>query len=133
MGSHLRVFSGNLMNGRADPEAFVSAFENRIIGERLPDETRAQLLNTDTQALAAAMQNRPSHEEFLPLMSMPCLVYAGDKDQAFAKAQATARQIPHAVFVTLEGLNHAGAFIHSDRIVPHVTDFLEAQRFPPRI
>ena len=116
----------------ADPEAFVSAFENRIIGERLPDETRAQLLNTDTQALAAAMQNRPSHEEFLPLMSMPCLVYAGDKDQAFAKAQATARQIPHAVFVTLEGLNHAGAFIHSDRIVPHVTDFLEAQRYPPR-
>lgn len=125
-GTRLRGADGR------DPEAFVSAYEKNILGERMPEEARARVLRSDTQALAAFMQDRPSHEDILPDLKVPCLVYAGDKDQAYAKAQATARQIPHAVFVTLEGLSHAGAFIHSNRILPHVTDFLEAQRYPPR-
>ena len=116
----------------SDPEAFVAEYEKRILGERMPPDARTRVLRSDTQALAAFLQDRPSHEDILPNLKMPCLIYAGDKDQAHAKARATARQIAHAVFVTLEGLNHAGAFIHSDRILPHVTDFLEAQRFPPR-
>jgi len=125
-GTRLRGADGR------DPEAFVAAYEEKILGERMREEARARVLKSDTQALAAFMQDRPSHEAILPNLKMPCLIYAGDKDQAYARAQATARQIRHAVFVTLEGLNHAGAFIHSDRVVPHVTDFLEAQRYPPR-
>lgn len=125
-GTRLRDVDGS------DPEAFVAAYEKRILGERMPDDSRARILRSDTQALAAFVRDRPSHEDILPNLKMPCLVYAGDKDQAYAKAQATAHQIPDAVFVTLEGLNHAGAFRYSDRILPHVTDFLEAQRFPPR-
>lgn len=135
-GSHAEATDfGTRLRGEdgRDPEAFVAAYEKNILGERMPEEGRARVLASDTQALAAFMQDRPSYEDLLPNLRTSCLVYAGDKDQAFAKAQATARKIPHAVFVSLEGLNHAGAFMHSDRIVPHVTDFLEAQRYPPRI
>jgi len=125
-GTRLRGADGR------DPEAFVAAYEKNILGERMPDERRARVLASDTQALAAFMQDRPSYEDLLPNLKLPCLLYAGDQDQAFSKTRSTAQRIPHAVFVTLEGLNHAGAFFHSDRVLPHVTDFLEAQRYPPR-
>ena len=126
-GTRLRGVDGR------DPEAFVVAYETNILGERMPEQARARVLASDTQALAAFMQDRPSYEDILPNLKMPCLLYAGDKDQAFLKTRSTAQRIPHAVFVTLQGLNHAAAFIQSDRVLPHVTDFLEAQRFPPRI
>ena len=117
----------------SDPEAFVSVYEKRILGERMPDDSRARVLRSDTQALAAFAQDRPSHDDILPNLKMPCLLYAGTEDQMFPKTRSTAQRIPNAVFVALEGLNHAGAFMHSDRVLPHVTDFLEAQRYPPRI
>ena len=46
MGSHLRVFSGNLMNGRADPEAFAdlvrgSGADVVVVQELSPEQARA--------------------------------------------------------------------------------------------
>jgi pimeloyl-ACP methyl ester carboxylesterase len=110
------------VDGR-DPEAFVAAFE-ALIGARFAPEVRSQLLTSDTQALAAAAQDRPSMEDILPGLTLPCLIYAGDKDPFFPKAQANARLIPDATFVPLPGLGHAEAFIRSDLILPHVERFL---------
>ena len=46
MGSHLRVFSGNLMNGRADPEAFADLVRHSnadvvVVQELSPEQARA--------------------------------------------------------------------------------------------
>jgi pimeloyl-ACP methyl ester carboxylesterase len=112
------------VDGR-DPEDFVAAFET-LIGGRFVPQVRAELLASDTQALAAAAHNRPSMEDALPGLSLPCLIYAGDKDPFFAKAQASARRIPGASFVPLAGLGHAEAFIRSDLALPHVEPFLAA-------
>ena len=106
----------------SDPEAFVGKFEALIDSKFVP-EVRAQLLASDTQALAAAAQDRPSMEDALPGLTLPCLLYAGDKDPYFPKAQASARLIPGATFVPLPGLGHAEAFIRSDLVLPHFERF----------
>ena len=106
-----------------DPEEFVAAFEERM-NARLTPERRKMLLTSDTRALAAAAQDRPSLEDALPNMTMPCLIYVGEADGSFPKAQETAEKMPNAAFVSLPGLNHAETFIRSDLVLPHVTEFL---------
>ena len=110
------------VDGR-DPEAFVAAFES-IINAPIPPATRATLLASDTRALAAAAQNRPSLIDQLSQIATPCFLYAGDQDFAFARAQATASQIPNAKFEVLPGLTHPDAFVRSDLALPHVLGFL---------
>ena len=83
------------------------------------------LLASDTQALAAAAQDHESMEDVLPSMTMPCLLYVGEADSAFPKAQESAKQMPHVTFVSLPGLNHAEAFMRADLVLPHVTKFLQ--------
>ena len=62
-------------------------------------------------------------EDVLPGLTLPCLLYAGDKDPFFPKAQASAQLIPGATFVPLPGLGHSEAFIRSDLVLPHFERF----------
>lgn len=126
-GAHADRYSlGPTLGGvdGTDPEAFVAKFE-ALIGSRLVPEFRSQLLASDTQALAAAAQDRPSMEDALSGLTLPCLLYAGDKDPFFAKAQVSAQRVPGATFVALPGLGHAEAFIRSDLVLPHFERFVE--------
>jgi pimeloyl-ACP methyl ester carboxylesterase len=107
----------------SDPEAFVAAFEARL-GGRLVPEFRALVLASDTRALVAAAQFRPSLEDILPRIAVPCLMYIGELDGSFHQAQASAAQIPRVTFVSFPGLNHSQTFMRSDVVLPHVTAFL---------
>jgi pimeloyl-ACP methyl ester carboxylesterase len=107
----------------SNPEEFISWVEV-LIAARASPEYRTRLLSSDTRALAAAAQDRPSQEAGLSNMSMPALFYAGDKDPVFSNARATAEQIPQAVFVPLPGLDHPEAFMRTDLVVPHALGFL---------
>jgi hypothetical protein len=69
-------------------------------------------------------QDRASLEEVLPTMSMPCCLYVGEQDPVYAAVKVCSQQIPHVTFVSLSGLNHAEAFVQSERILPHITKFL---------
>ncbi|HKI64942.1 MAG TPA: hypothetical protein VKA16_10010 [Burkholderiales bacterium] len=109
----------------SDPEAFVAAFES-IMNAPIPPEIRAKILASDTRALAAAAQNRPSLIDQLSRIATPCFLYAGDQDFAFSRAQATASQIPNAKFEVLPGLTHPHAFVRSDLALPHVLGFLKS-------
>ncbi len=126
LGTALRHVDGS------DPEAFVSAFE-ALLGVHLVPEYRAMLLASDTRALSAAAQDRPSMEGILPNMTMPCLIYIGEADANFSEAQANVKQMPHASFVSLPGLHHAEAFMRADLVSPHVTKFLQiaSESVPP--
>jgi pimeloyl-ACP methyl ester carboxylesterase len=120
------------VDGR-DPEEFVTAFES-VINAPIPPTIRARLLASDTRALAAAAQNRPSLVEQLSQRATPCFLYAGAQDFVFSRARATASQIPNAKFEVLPGLTHPDAFVRADLVLPHVLAFLNgvsARRQPP--
>jgi len=107
----------------SDPEAFVAAFE-AFMNAPIPPEARAGLLASDTRALAAAAQNRPSLIERLSRIATPCFLYAGERDFIFSKAKATANQITSAKFQILPDLTHPEGFMRSDLVLPHVLAFL---------
>lgn len=108
-----------------DTDAFVAATA-KSLGMSLTPEARAQLWDDDLPALAAAAQDRPSLEDVLPTMTMPCLLYVGEADGAFPSVHECARQIPRVTFVSLPGCNHGDAFSCADLILPHVITFLQA-------
>jgi pimeloyl-ACP methyl ester carboxylesterase len=112
----------------SDPEAFVSALLARwgVNPATLSAEAREDLFANDFQALALAQQDEPSIQEILPTMSMPCLLYAGDKDPYYQEAHKCAKIIPYAAFHTLHGLDHGAALREAQLVLPHVTRFLQA-------
>ena len=85
---------------------------------------RALMLANDVEALIAAQVDRPSVEEILPTLAMPCLLYAGDADGAYPRVKQCASLIPDATFVSLPGLDHWAGLYRSDVVLPHVRAFL---------
>ncbi len=62
----------------------------------------------------------------LSQMNLPCLLYAGELEDAHQNGPAAAQQMPDARFVSLPGLDHGGAGVTVDAIMPHVLAFLAA-------
>ena len=108
-----------------DPEAFIVALE-QFAGIRATPEIRERILGNDLQALAAAMHDRDSLEEVIPTMTMPCFLYVGGDDPRFPKVEACVKDMPHATFVSIPGLNHAQTNMRSDLVLPHIAKFLQA-------
>src|SRR5262249_55243910 len=87
---------------------------------------REDLMANDFRALAAAQQDRPSVEDVLPRMTMPCLLYAGDADPSCSGVQKCAQLIRNVQFFALPGLDHGAAFREAKLVLPHVTAFLQS-------
>lgn len=107
----------------SDPEAFVAAFES-LMKASFPPALRAAVLASDTRALAAAIQDRPSLFEQLSKVTTPCLLYVGDQDPRLTGTQATAGQMPNAKLEILPGIAHPDGFLRSDLVLPLVLRFL---------
>ena len=112
----------------SNPEAFLAALFGRlgVNTAAIPPAIREELLANDFRALAAAQQDRPSLEDTLPTMTMPCCLYAGDADPLYSKVQECARTIPHATSFAMPGLDHAAAFREAGLALPQVTKFLNS-------
>jgi pimeloyl-ACP methyl ester carboxylesterase len=98
-----------------------------IWGVPLPPALRARLLTNDVQALIAVRTQRlisPGFAAILPRMTMPCLVFAGEAAPEYPANKEFVARMPNATFFSLPGLGHAEAFIRSDLVLPHVTEFL---------
>jgi pimeloyl-ACP methyl ester carboxylesterase len=110
----------------SDPEAFLAALFTRleIDPATVPPAVRAELLENDFRALAAAQQDRPPLEDILSTMTMPCCLYAGDADPFYLKIQQCAQQIPGAISFAMAGLDHGAAFRESGLALRHVIKFL---------
>jgi pimeloyl-ACP methyl ester carboxylesterase len=64
--------------------------------------------------------------DYLPKLSTPCLLYAGEEDTyPHFTAKACSEIMQNAEFVSLPGLNHMGAVVQSSVVLPHVLRFLE--------
>jgi len=107
-------------------DAYIAERE-RIIGRPMPANWRARQRVNDFRALIAmidAMVQWPSAEELLPRMTLPCLVYAGDRDNLYSGAKEGASRMPNATFVSLPGLDHQQAQERIDLVLPHIKKFL---------
>ena len=85
-------------------------------------------LNADPRALIAfcSYQENIGLADILPNLSHPCLLYVGDKDtERYSRVIECAEIMQNAVFVSLSGLDHGGAFRRKDIVLPHVLKFLE--------
>jgi len=107
-----------------DPRAFVAALEEAI-GERVSSEFKTLVLANDLRALVACAQPRPSLEEVLPHMKMPCLLFAGTADARYPKIKECTKSMPNAQLLSLSGLNHVEAFLRVDLLLPHLKRFLK--------
>ncbi len=112
----------------ADPEAFLGAFFQIMGLDRAafsPAE-EAEFLDNDFRAIAACRQDRPSLEDILPTMTMPCLLYVGEGDDNFPQVQACVEHIPQGSLVSIPGVNHPEAFYRAELVLPHAMKFLQA-------
>lgn len=117
---------GSQLDG-GDPDAFVNAFMGRLGIDQaaMPSEIREELFANDFEALAAAQQDFPSLADVVPTMTLPCLLYAGENDETYyTQARACAKQLTHATFFSLPGLDHAAGFREAALVLPHVMAFL---------
>jgi len=110
-----------------DHEAYFLHMEG-LLGHPLTDEDRKEFLSKDAEALIA-MQTAlfdvpPLTEQELAGISLPCLVYCGDRDPFFAGALEGARNMPLRRFISLPGVDHITAFLNSGPMVPHIKEFL---------
>ncbi|MBB5392157.1 MULTISPECIES: alpha/beta fold hydrolase [unclassified Herbaspirillum] len=114
------------IDGR-DPEAFIAAFET-LLDERISPQVKMLIRANDLQALAAAAQQpRPSQQDVLARMDMPCLLFCGDADARHGAVQRTAARLARGEFATLPGVTHFGGLMQSALVLPPVLDFLARQ------
>jgi pimeloyl-ACP methyl ester carboxylesterase len=95
-------------------------------GVPLPPALSARLIANDAMALEACRADSLGFASVLPTMTMPCLVYAGSADPIYPVVEATVAEMPRVTVFTLPGLSHAEAFLRSDLVLPHVTQFLDS-------
>lgn len=98
----------------------------------LPEPIRTRIFDNDPEALVAVNAgsgSAPSFEPALARLSIPVLMYAGDRDQPIHdEAARAAVGKAHVTFVSLPGLNHGEVSRRSDVVLPHVVPFLAAVR-----
>lgn len=104
-------------------DAFLAASE-RAFGPHMTPMGRARFRATDLHALRAQTQDRESIAEALSTMSMPCLLFAGEREPRLSQIQSCVQQLPQGTFFMIPGCDHIGAWARSDVVLPHVTTFL---------
>jgi pimeloyl-ACP methyl ester carboxylesterase len=104
-------------------EAFIEVWETQA---PISDELKNRLLANDMVALQAAQQNQDflSVEDVPLSFGEPFLMIMGDQDWSYPAMAKFADRLEPGVLVTLPGLNHLEAFLHSDLVVPVLTRFL---------
>jgi len=106
-----------------DREAF-AAMVDQVFGSRLTPAMRTRLLANDLDALRALTQDRASHADVLPSMTISCLLFAGELDPRLAQVRQCAFNLPNAAFFSLPGCDHIAAAARSDLVIPHLKALL---------
>jgi len=104
-----------------------TAYLKETRGDDVGDYTIERWLNADPRALIAYCSNYENigMADILPTLTLPCLLYAGEKDVIpHAGAKTCAEVMQNATFVSFPGLDHVGAFTNIDEVLPHVLKFL---------
>jgi pimeloyl-ACP methyl ester carboxylesterase len=122
-----QMFIEKFLEGGIDSAFAARAESLKGLPSEVFSKRKEEFYLNDPEALLAFLSVREhvGFEEILPSLELPCLIYAGEQDFLYDMAKRTADLIPNAKFISLPGLDHMGAFSHSDRVLPHVQSFLE--------
>ncbi|MGB3717044.1 MAG: alpha/beta fold hydrolase [Candidatus Promineifilaceae bacterium] len=98
-------------------------------GSRITAERKARLLTNDPDALIAmlSIDETLDQEPDLPMVTIPCLVYAGSVSHEHEAAKRSVITMQNASFISLPGLDHYDGLRRSDLVIPIVKDFLSNQ------
>ncbi|MCX6093851.1 MAG: alpha/beta hydrolase [Candidatus Bipolaricaulota bacterium] len=107
-------------------QAFINLWEREVRPLRLAEKERMRRF--DFAAMRVAAQDRDPLESVLPRIRVPCLLFAGAKDEAHALAEKATLQIPNAQFISLPSLAHGQTIERPDLVVPLVRNFLKRIR-----
>jgi pimeloyl-ACP methyl ester carboxylesterase len=124
-GPLFRVVTESLLASRnqGSLEPFVQALE-AFAGVRIPDQQRAHYLDNDPAAIAAASNAMVAEGAIckdLRSWRVRCLIWIGARDLDFIdQARRAADEIPNAEFVSLEEVDHVGAHLQHDPVLPAV-------------
>jgi pimeloyl-ACP methyl ester carboxylesterase len=102
------------------------AYREKMVG-KLTEAQKARQLANDPRALLImqkALSEWPGAEDILPDLKIPVLIFVGDADPAYAGAKEGAAKLPDATFVTVPGMNHDQALMHSELVIPYLKAFL---------
>jgi pimeloyl-ACP methyl ester carboxylesterase len=108
--------------------AFVETWEGSI-GERFPEPSRTWTLENDPRALDALFRSSLAEGPIardLGTWTVPCLIYAGERDEMHEGAARAAAEIPGATFVSLPGHTHFSAERVGEELLPRVLAFLRS-------
>lgn len=100
------------------------------LGMKIPPQLRARLVTNDREAFAAFLTGSQwgrGLEDVLHTMTMPCLVYFGERDDKDSGAKKWVGIMPNATAVSIPGLDHIETFLRSDLVLPHIIRFLEKE------
>jgi pimeloyl-ACP methyl ester carboxylesterase len=103
--------------------AWVESFEGAPIAEF----RRKGYYEMDFQALAAlyeVMSLELAHGLSLHPVGVPCLIFAGERDEFYAGAKRSSQELLNARFVSLSGIEHIQAFAETSIVIPEVRKFL---------
>jgi len=106
-------------------DTWVTSLEEAF-GRWWQSKWRARLLANDIEALLAMASRREGvgYHDVLSTMTVPCLIFVGEKDDDYPRAQQAGQILPNATFVCLAGLDHIEACCRTDLVLPHVRRFL---------
>jgi pimeloyl-ACP methyl ester carboxylesterase len=119
LGDDIRLYSQGM-------DAIISSLGEEW-GEHI-DWIKNIFRRNDLEALIAycSFQENIGMADYLPKLSTPCLLYAGEEDTyPHSTTKACAEIMRNAEFLSLPGLNHPGAMMKSSVILPHALRFLE--------
>jgi pimeloyl-ACP methyl ester carboxylesterase len=108
-----------------DPDAFLEKLAARTGVSSINGDAKARFLENDLRALVAAAQDRPSLEQVLPHIRIPCFLYAGEADKDLAEMKDSARRMTQATFNVFPDLDHRAAFDRADVVLPPAMHFLQ--------
>ena len=122
---------GSLDRFKQGMEAYLAAIKPRY-GKWWTPEVKATLSANDLEALIAVASGQAQDivslkediEDFLPAITVPCLLFGGEVDAWYAGAEECARHMPNATVISLPGLDHFEAFFRIDLVLPHIRKFL---------
>ena len=88
---------------------------------------KAQLLANDPRVILAFVleyETWPGVQDTLPVINIPCLIYAGEFDPRGIGGKKGAAHMPMATFVSIPKLSHPQCWRHSEIVLPYVKKFL---------
>jgi pimeloyl-ACP methyl ester carboxylesterase len=103
-------------------EEFIDAWE-KTFGPTTERQKKCMRL-WDFKALLDVSQDRPDLSIFLPMMTIPWLIFVGELDDVYPFAKEGAQHMPNATFSVLPRLDHS-CIRRLDLLMPLITRFLD--------